>query len=494
VQYPNLTGQRPIVGDFDVGYRSGMHSGAHRFANLQSRLGSLTLLQRFALTGGVIMIISMLLVGQWVTSAISGRVVENTAAATALFMDSFIAPLAQELDTSDALSIGPIRAIEELLEGSALGQRVVSIKIWKPGGLVAFANDSSLIGQRFHPSASLIAAFEGRLGAELNQLDDPESAAMKDIGEPLLEIYSPIRLAWSGRVIAVAEFYETATQLSETLAVARRQSWAIVAGVTGLIGIALFGIVHRASTVIEEQRRALQARINEVQRMSEQSRQLRIRAERASSRLTELNETFLRRISSELHDGPAQLVGLAALRLNSIGKARREVDRLHEIEIMDDALGEALRDIRNICNGLILPDIEGDPIGRTIERVIKAHEMRTGTVVERRFDLNQQVPHPVEICVFRFVQEGLNNAYRHAGGAGQVVEASIESAILTIGVSNQVGTIPGSPKPGSVRGLGLAGLRERIESLGGQFQFTLTKEQGAEMTMVIRVDAEAFHE
>ena len=252
--------------------------------------------------------------------------------------------------------------------------------------------------------------------------------------------------------------------------------------------------MHRASTVIEEQRRALQARINEVQRMSEQSRQLRIRAERASSRLTELNETFLRRISSELHDGPAQLVGLAALRLNSIGKARREVDRLHEIEIMDDALGEALRDIRNICNGLTLPDIEGDPIGRTIERVIKAHEMRTGTVVERRFDLNQQVPHPVEICVFRFVQEGLNNAYRHAGGAGQVVEASIESAILTIGVSNQVRTIPGSPKPGSVRGLGLAGLRERIESLGGQFQFTLTKEQGAEMTMVIRVDAEAFHE
>ena len=98
-----------------------MHIGAHRLAKLRSRLGSLTLLQRFALTGGAVMIISMLVIGQWVTSAISGRVVENTAAATALFMDSFIAPLAQELDTADTLSIGPTRAIEELLAGSAFG-------------------------------------------------------------------------------------------------------------------------------------------------------------------------------------------------------------------------------------------------------------------------------------------------------------------------------------------------------------------------------------
>ena len=110
-----------------------MQTAAHRFTEVLSRPGGLTLLQRFALTGGAVMIVSMLVIGTWVTSAISGRVVENTASATALFMDSFIAPLAQELDNADALSIGPTRALEELLAGSAFGQRVVSIKIWKPG-------------------------------------------------------------------------------------------------------------------------------------------------------------------------------------------------------------------------------------------------------------------------------------------------------------------------------------------------------------------------
>ena len=73
------------------------------------------------------------------------------------------------------------------------------------------------------------------------------------------------------------------------------------------------------------------------------------------------------------------------------------------------------------------------------------------------------------------------------------VDASIESEVLTVRVSNQVRTIPVTPEAGSIRSLGLVGLRERVESLGGQFQFTLSKEHGAEITMTVKLDAEAFH-
>ena len=38
----------------------------------------------------------------------------------------------------------------------------------EPGGLVAYADDRNLIGRRYDPSETLSAAFEGRLGAELN--------------------------------------------------------------------------------------------------------------------------------------------------------------------------------------------------------------------------------------------------------------------------------------------------------------------------------------
>ena len=54
------------------------------------------------------------------TERLKAHVIENTAQATALLMDSFIAPLTQELAGSDTLSPGPVRALEEMLQSPAL--------------------------------------------------------------------------------------------------------------------------------------------------------------------------------------------------------------------------------------------------------------------------------------------------------------------------------------------------------------------------------------
>jgi signal transduction histidine kinase len=73
-----------------------------------------------------------------------------------------------------------------------------------------------------------------------------------------------------------------------------------------------------------------------------------------------------------------------------------------------------------------------------------------------------------KICIYRFVQEALNNAYRHGGGVGQRVVQTMEGDRVRIEVAdNGPGFDPGDVKPTS---LGLAGLRERIESLGGAFE------------------------
>ncbi|MBZ0163777.1 MAG: hypothetical protein K8H74_13835 [Notoacmeibacter sp.] len=113
------------------------------------RLSGWSLSRRFAVTGGMVMVLMMLAIGQWVTIKITTNAIRSNAAATALFMDSIISPLVQELGESDTLSIGPIRALEEMLSGPSLSRRVVSIKIWKPDGLIAFASDLDIIGTGF---------------------------------------------------------------------------------------------------------------------------------------------------------------------------------------------------------------------------------------------------------------------------------------------------------------------------------------------------------
>jgi signal transduction histidine kinase len=436
------------------------------------------------MTAGGVLLVAAVIGGIWVTEIIARSAVASAAGATALFMESIIGPLTQELEVSDTLSIGPIRAIEEVMATSALGQRVVSVKIWKPGGLVAYAEDTDLIGRRFTVSPNLERAFAGEIVGELDELDDEESAAERATGLPLLEIYSPIRKPWTGEVIAVGEFYEDARGLHATLRDARVHTFLIVLAMAALLAATLLGIVHRASIVIDQQREALRLRAEEAERVSQQNRMLRLRIERAAGRAAEMNERFLRRISADLHDGPAQLISLAALRLGGLAKAEEPEARRAEQEVVRRALEEAIREIRAICSGLSLPDLEAAPLAGVVAGAVRAHEHYTGTSVALALGaLPDAVTPAVKICVFRFVQEGLNNAFRHAAGVGQRVEAGLAGAMLTVTVANA--PADGAAIPAEGGGLGLSGLRERVESLGGSFTFEAPPDGEVRMTMTI---------
>lgn len=459
---------------------------------LASRMSGWSLSRRFALAGGFVMLFAMIGAGSWVTSRIETNVVQNTVSSTALFMDSFIAPLAQELENADTLSIGPIRALDELLSGTRLGERVVDIRIWKPGGLVAYSTDFGLVGKKLQPSAQLEAAFSGHVtGGFADAGAGHQSPAASG---PLLEIYSPIRKDWTGDVIAVAEFYEKAGRLEHDLAMVRLQSWAVIAVVTILIGLLLFGIVDRGSRTIEHQRTALVMRVRELQEMSEENRRLRYRAQRASSRVSEVSEQLLRRLSADLHDGPAQLVGLAALRLDSLKDIAGKGQRDKEIAELENVLGDVVHDIRNICQGLSLPELTEMTLPRVVEHAIAVHERRTGTHVKRALSIaRENVPVPLKICLYRFIQEGLNNAHHHAPGAETAVTVTCEGAIMRARVSN--GPAAGPAREKRMRGgLGLRGLRDRIESLGGRLDFSHEPGDGAELAMEIDMESGTFDE
>ncbi len=311
----------------------------------------------------------------------------------------------------------------------------------------------------------------------------------------MLEIYSPIRESWSGEVIAVAEFYENAENLNATVIQARLTSWLLATLAGALVFLTLFGIVRSGSRTISLQRQDLERRVAEQQRMGIENARLRRRAERASGRVSDLIEQQLRRVSADLHDGPAQLVGLAALRLDAVRRATSDQDRHEELASLEHIMGEAVRDIRAICRGLSLPELAGLSLAKVAERAVNSHETRTGTTVSRTFALSQdEAPHPVKTCLYRFLQEGLSNAARHAPRTtpavavscnGNVLEAEICNTLADTGNDNQA--IRAKPDGG----LGLPGLKERIESLGGHFGFSTTGGR-ARLDMQIDIKGGAF--
>ena len=449
-----------------------------------------SLARQFFLTGGVVTITAMLVVGTVVASLIEEAVTRNSAASTALYVDSVIAPLLPDMRSTEGLGATERRALDETLGQGALGTRLVSFRLWRPDGTILYSNDEDLIGQRFEPNQNLQAAFKGQLTAEFDQRDGLQVAGEPASDLPLLRIYNPVLQPWSGEVVAVLEFHELATDFARGVWRARIYSWISVAVVTLGFFLVLSLVVFRGSVTIDRQRLALGRRIGELSRLLNQNRELHERVQGASRRATALNETHLRRIGSDLHDGPAQLIALAALRLDSEAVLREDLpadERVRETQSVKKHLDEAMREIRSICTGLVLPQIEMADLPVVLERAIRSHENRTGTKVDLRLSEEVAALAPSEkICIYRFVQETLNNSYKHAGGLEQTVRQTLEGSRLKIEVGDAGrGFDPDAVLPES---LGLAGLRDRVESLGGTFQIVSSAE-GTCVKMTLDIQA-----
>lgn len=439
-----------------------------------------SLVRQFFLLGGLVSILAILVVGAVVTRLIEQSVTRNSAATTALYVDSIIAPLLPDMQRVVRLDEPDSRALDETLGHGALGSRLISFRLWRPDGMILYADDDSLIGRRLPMPSGIATAFEGRVTAQFDRFP----AADGSEGPPLLRIFNPVLQPWTGEVVAVSQFDELAVDFESDLARARWTSWLSVAAVTIGLFLALSLVVLRGSRTIDRQRLDLRKRVADLSRLLRRNQELHERIQGASRRGAALNESYLRRIGADLHDGPAQLVALASLRLDSTTFVDGDrADRLGEAAAVKAHLDDAMEEIRSICTGLVLPQIETAEPGLILHRVAEAHERRTGTPVERSVQAAPDMLTPAEkICIYRFVQEALNNSYRHAGGCGQAVSQRLRPGELAIEVSDHgPGFDPESVGPES---LGLAGLRDRVESLGGAFGIE-TSPAGTTVRMVL---------
>ena len=152
------------------------------------------------------------------------------------------------------------------------------------------------------------------------------------------------------------------------------------------------------------------------------------------------------------------------------------------------AVRRAMTETRALSRGLSLPDIAGKPPGAILRTAAEAHALRTGhvAVIDDRCTAAPDLPDAARICLFRFVQEGLNNASRHAGGRDLTVSITCEGGLLRATVADRGPGLP-DPLPAATdgRGLGLAGLRDRVEALGGSFLVRKRTGGGTELTMTL---------
>jgi signal transduction histidine kinase len=178
-----------------------------------------------------------------------------------------------------------------------------------------------------------------------------------------------------------------------------------------------------------------------------------------------------RRIARELHDQVAHHLGIAALQT---GAARRWLDRDPQragtaMASAEDAVRVALTTMPVILQALRADDAAVDlapqPTLRDLEN-LAARVGDAGLPVDLRIDGDRRQLNPaVELTAYRIVQEALTNTIKHAAAARATVHLRFGADQLEVEVTDDG---PEAPRPaGDGPGLGLVGMRERVDVLGG---------------------------
>ncbi|HZI73882.1 MAG TPA: GAF domain-containing sensor histidine kinase, partial [Gemmatimonadales bacterium] len=186
---------------------------------------------------------------------------------------------------------------------------------------------------------------------------------------------------------------------------------------------------------------------------------------RLSSRMVQQHENERRRLSRELHDETAQVFSAVKMELGLL----REKLRDDQAERLDQVLGmidTGIRSIRNVTNDLrpsLLDDLGLLPALRSL-----AAEFAERSGIATTLDEPSTIPTlsaEAELALFRCLQEALTNVLRHAQATS--VEVAIENRRegIVLRVTDNGRGLPADLERNGH--MGLAGMRERIASVGG---------------------------
>ncbi|MGZ8438814.1 MAG: sensor histidine kinase, partial [Candidatus Limnocylindrales bacterium] len=118
------------------------------------------------------------------------------------------------------------------------------------------------------------------------------------------------------------------------------------------------------------------------------------------------------------------------------------------------------------------PELERASPAEIVRRAVAEHERRAAHPATVDISaIPDEAPAATKIALYRILSEALSNATRHGGGVGVEVRATEMDSFLSLEVSDAGPGFDPGPGPGDGH-LGLAGMRERTELLGGRFELT----------------------
>jgi signal transduction histidine kinase len=213
---------------------------------------------------------------------------------------------------------------------------------------------------------------------------------------------------------------------------------------------------------------------------------------RLSQRLVQLQESERRSLSRELHDEVGQTMTALGIQLGSIENLRAEDDHLFRERLKDlkRLNADAMRTVRDLAMGLrpsMLDDIGLEAALQWQGREFSRHTGVPCKVAVR--GLLDELTEGKKTCIYRVVQEALTNCARHANANNVLVSISTEGEGIALMVCDDGVGFNASL---TIReGLGLLGMRERVQALDGNLNISSNPGNGTVIRAQIPVGVPA---
>jgi signal transduction histidine kinase len=361
--------------------------------------------------------------------------------------------------------------------GLALPQRLVSIayplgdvlllavavRLWRTGGHAAFASRLLAIG--------LVALLIGDTVYGLSLINGDWQ-----VGGPVDAIWYVYYVAFG-----LAALHPSMVSLSSPTTVSPRLTW------SRLVLLAGASLMAPAVLVVQAVRGepidvaviaggSVVLFLLTLARMGGLASEVALQAERkrAMQRVLRATEQERIRLAADLHDGPVQ--ELTALRYG-LTRARNRVQRGEPAEAeallasIEDDLAAGVTGLRRLMSELRPAVLDEQGLEAALQNQAQAFEAASGVSCTIRTGLEgQRLAPELETVLFRVTQESLNSVGKHARASNVTVSLAADDGAVRLRIRDDgVGFDPLAARRLAGEGhFGLAGMRERVEMVGGR--------------------------
>lgn len=246
--------------------------------------------------------------------------------------------------------------------------------------------------------------------------------------------------------------------------------------------------------ILQERESRLGTVVREKQALYEESLRHQGQLRRLSQKMLQVSEATMRRLARELHDDLGQALTAVRIDLGLIDRELAPGSALHaRVREAREQIGAILRDVRDLSQ-LLRPAVLDDlGLLPAMQSYLTTFGERTDVLVTLDVPkLEERLPAPVEVTLYRALQEALTNVARHSGAHNVHVCLQTRPDAVTLQIRDDgrgfdaAGFLRAPPPR---HGMGLIGMRERAATYGGHFKIESRPDAGTRVELTVPLGA-----